>query len=56
MTRLHSKKPGKNKRDMVTMLVMITTREMVGKVEECMENVSGMIKNQERLAENRLNG
>ena len=33
MSRLHSIEQGRTKRDEVTMLVMIATREMVGKVE-----------------------
>ena len=47
---------GKTRMDEETMLIMLTTREVVGKVEGCMKNVSGMVKNQEGLAENLLNG
>ena len=46
----------KTRRDEETVLVMVTTREEVGKVERDGENVSVMVKNKERLAENLLNG
>jgi hypothetical protein len=56
VTRLHTMEQRKTRRDEETVLVMVTTREEVGKVEREGENVSVMVKNKERLAENLLNG
>ena len=56
VTRLHNMEQSKTKRDEETVLVMVTTREVVGKVERDVENVLRMVKNQEGLAENLLNG
>ena len=52
VTRLHNMEQSKTRRDEETVLVMVTTREVVGKLERDGENVSGM----ERLAENLING
>ena len=52
VTRLHNMEQSKTSRDEETVLVMVTTREVVGKVERDVENVLRMVKNQERLAEN----
>ena len=56
MTRLYTMEQSKSRRDEETVLVMVTTREVVRKVERDGENVSGMVKNKERLGENLLNG
>ena len=56
VTRLHNMEQSKTRRDEETVLVMVTTREVVGKLERDRENVSGMVKNKERLAENLING
>ena len=52
VTRLHTREQGKTRMDEEAVLIMVTTREMVGKVEGDVENVSGMVENKESLAEN----
>ena len=44
VTRLHTRELNKTRRDVEAVLMVIITREMVGKVDMGVNNVSGMVR------------